>query len=1249
MCRFYNRHPAFGTGALAFVAMVTGGIAAAAPFRPADLPLFLNTPVSPNLVVSLDDTGSMSWGYVPDSISDLASTARFKSSDFNAMYFNPAVIYTPPPTYQGGLCTNDNVTNPKTCYPNVPFTAAPMNGFAPTACSAVNLATSYSATASYNPNSCTQTSALSSMTAGLDRKAACESSLRTAFSVGEPNEPAFPPECADDPGKTIGPAGSGDSLAWQAASGVAPAAATPAGHAYYYKFDPTVTRCKTDINQDNCYVAVDVTTEPAAVQQNFANWYSYYRTRNLATVSAAMRAFAGLDGKVRVAWQSINTCTTFGTSCAGWDSASKDSRIRRLDGVLANGKTHKQELYEWLSRFPANGRTALRKTVLRVAPYFSGSVNINHPYADDPQYRDKPLDVNGAVRAYDACRRNIHLVMTDGMWNESTDTMISAVGDANSSSVTVPDTGQSWTPGPPYRDYQSNNMADIAFRDWITDLQPAMTNNVPAAIVDRSGDATAQWLNPRNDPGTWQHLNTYAVTLGVGSLFALPYPMWGGSTFAGDYSLLAQGTGCPNPTTSSSPASRYCWPYTTQNQVPGNAYDLWHAAIAGRGQFYSADSAQDVADAMRSIVEKVASATSSSAAVTANGGSTQSGALLFQARFDTADWHGELLAYAVNGNGTLGSVQWNAAKLIPSANSRNIVTYDGVSAQDFTSCTNLSSSQKAALDTAANGSVDNRCSDRLAWLRGDSAKEVRLGGIFRNRTVTALGDIVNSDPQYVFDGDEGYSGSTVTMPEKSSYADFVAGKAARIPMVYVGANDGMLHAFRADSGGANSGREAFAYVPSGVYGTLSRLTDPGYGHKYVVDGAPKAGDAYIGSGWKTVLAGGLGAGGKTIYALDVSDPATFGKGKVLWEYSDSNDLGYTYSEPQIAKLHDGQWAAIFGNGYSALSDKAFLYVVSLSDGKLIKKIPAGTATSNGLSTPVLLDAYGATTSDAPDKVVDFVYAGDLQGNLWKFDLTSSASAGWGIANGGAPLFSARNASNQVQPITAKPVVGNLSSGKRLVYFGTGQYLTVADPANKDVQAFYAIWDDNSSGTVTPRELQKQTIVAERNQYGYLLREISKNSVDWTTQRGWYLELTPPSGGPAGERVVSSALLRANLNPPRVIFVTMIPSIDPCTPGGDSWLMELDTQEGGAPGGPVFDFNGDGKFDQGDNLANGNVVGGIKSPVGIIKPPAWLDTDKPNVAAKITSGSSGEIWEAPPQSSMDSAPGIPVKMYWKQIQ
>lgn len=1174
--------------ALSFAAVVGLPVQALAALSLSDSPLFLSVSVPPNIVMTIDDSGSMASAFVPDGISGAAGTRRFASSYYNPMYYNPNVTYTIPTRQDGVVYTTS-------------FTSARRNGF-DAGQGTIDLSSSYRVTHTYYND------------------------MSSDFQQAQ--NPA-----ADYAGNTT--------------SGV---------RAYYYIFDSSNNNCNGTKTDDDCYDRVVLPTgngaSAVAARQNFANWYSFYRTRALTTISGAMSAIGQVsDGTVRLAWQSINSsyytsCRGFGTTsagtCNGYDGVQHDNRIRTLTA------SHRSDFYNFLQRFSSDGGTPLRSAMIRVGQYFQRS-GVNSPYAMDPQ-------VNVGTEL--SCRKNYHVMMTDGIWNTDS---VSAYGNDDNTAHVLGDGTTSYTAQAPYRDSNSDSLADIAFYYWRTDLRSDLANNVAPYMPDQSGTATQKLWNAKNNPATWQHMVNFTVGLGLSG--TLTSPVWGGSTYTGDYPNLVNGS--------------VNWPSTGSNQT-GNVADLWHAAIDSRGQFFSAESPKELGNAFQTILNSILDANPSAAALAANSTSLNSGTLIYQASFDSSDWSGHFKALPVQGDGSVGAQLWDAATLIPAAASRNILSYDGSSAISF-SWGSLSAAQQTALNTDAFGTLDGGGSDRLSWLRGDATKEVRNGGVYRNRLATVLGDTVNSDPVFVRSEDYGYSNLPTSVPGQSSYATFVTGKSTRPPMIYVGANDGMLHGLRADTGDVNSGKEIFAYVPAAVYGNLSKLTSPSYVHKPFVDGTPSAGDAYIGGAWKTVLLGSLGGGGKAIFALDVSNPAAMGTGQVLWEFQDASDLGFTVGQAQIARLNNGTWAAIFANGYNSTSDRAYLYLVDLETGALIKKIPAGTSTGNGLSTPVLYDGDG-------DKTVDAVYAGDLQGNMWKFDLTGSVVATWGVANSGQPLFTARNASNQVQPITSQPRIGAHPNGGVLVHFGTGQYLTGADTASTEVQSYYAIWDNGSPVTTTDRsELQAQTIVAETIEFGQSVRETSANTVNWAGgKRGWYLDLVPPLGS-GGERITVRPLLLYD----RILFVTRKPSTDQCSPGGDSWIMQLDAVTGARYGSPVFDLNNDDAFTAADNLASGKVASGIKTTVGIASTPVFLTgtgggyggaigevgalgtpvaasastyTPNPSPDYGVISGTSGSTQtiklkpaedpckgaSPPPSCTGGGGAGGSVRVYWQQI-
>ncbi|MHB8914588.1 MAG: pilus assembly protein [Thiobacillus sp.] len=1127
-------------------------------------PLFLNVAVDPNIVVTLDDSGSMQWSIVPDALIDAAldTSRRLRSSTFNALYYNPRVTYMPPKNAAG------------VSYPNATFSAAWVNGLDP-AKGTINLSRNYMASLRHDPSA---TATYGGRTGGYDLVFNTPADTGTVFNFGT--------------GTTVPYYGRWNGGGYSVYTrGVA---------AYYYNYVSANAGCTAgDYNDEDCYTYVRV---PNAEETNFANWYSFYRNRVLATASGALLAFNDFPTNVRLAWQSLTTCQSFGGTCTDKVGANYDNKIRQFSG------THRSNFLTWLTQYPATGWTPLRDAMVYAGNYYKTS-GIASPYAENPQVTAGTAELS--------CRKNYHIMFTDGVWNM--DTQISgtnAPGNADNTSITALPDSIAYNTGDAtatiFKDSNSNSVADLAFKYWATDLRTDLTNDVVPRTVDRSGTATQQYWNPKNNPATWQNMSTYTVGLGMTGTLVAPNPVWSGSTFAGaGYTDLSSGA--------------KSWPLTGDSVSPGNVYDLWHAAINSRGEFFSVESPSDLVTALKNVVSSILDATPSAAALAANSTSIQTGSLVYQARFDSKDWSGDLIAFPVQADGSVGSAVWQSKSLMPAPGSRTIFTISGGSGTVFTNCAALSTAQKTALDTDSAGTNDGQCTSRLNWLRGTSVTGMRT------RT-TILGDIINSDPVYTHAEDLGYGSAAFS--EASSYAAFITGKSSRIPMVYVGGNDGMLHGFRGDIGAGDSGVEKFAFIPDAVYPNLSKLTNPSYVHKYFVDGGPTVGDAYSGT-WKTYLVSGLGAGGKSVFALDVSNPGSPSTGMVKWEFTDV-DMGYSFSKPQIGRLPDGSWVAIFGNGYNSTSGNAYLYIVNIATGALIQKIPAGSAVNNGLSTAVLHDSNG-------DKVIDTAYAGDLQGNLWKFDLSATITATWGVANSGQALFQARNDLGQTQPITAQPVVGGNPAGGAMVYVGTGVYLGTPDILDATEHSFYGIWDNGTAILTTNRsELQEQTIIAQTTEFGVEARETSTTTVTYPSKRGWYMDFDIPT--PVGERVVTQALLRYG----RVIFLTLIPSVEVCQPGGASWLMELDALSGAATPNSNFDFNNDGLFDASDNLASGGTAAGVRTTVGITKPPAWfIGADGKDF--KIMTGTTGGIQSTGNKGAPPPPPGTTTRIYWRQIQ
>jgi type IV pilus assembly protein PilY1 len=640
-------------------------------------------------------------------------------------------------------------------------------------------------------------------------------------------------------------------------------------------------------------------------------------------------------------------------------------------------------------------------------------------------------------------------------------------------------------------------------------------------------------------------------------------------------------------------------------------------AAAGNGQYYTANNADQLTTVLKSALADISDKVLSSAASTSNQGTLTEDTISIFPEYNSQYWSGDLSAYRYDVDPTSATylqkipVWSSAAEKIPAWSSRRIIYNRGGEGRAF---------RWDALDSAEQVLLENN-EAILNYIRGDRSGEGNGANDFRERR-SVLGDIVYSAPKYVGPPAFRYLDSL----ENNAYSTFKTTYENRAPMVYVGANDGMLHAFD-----ANTGVERFAFIPSSLLGRLPLLAKQTYEHRFYVDGSPTVVDAYVNNSWKSVLVSGLRRGGQSIFALDVTNSANFTEanadGIFMWEFTHP-DLGYTYSQPSIVKLSTGAWAAVFGNGYNntdptfdtevSTSGNAVLFIVDLATGNLIKKIdtevgfsddPTGGERPNGLATvnPVDIDN---------DEVVDYVYAGDLFGNLWKFDLTSTNDNQWDVAykqgQSKLPLFTACHgetctASNH-QPITVKPTVNRHPRGGMMVYFGTGKYLETEDKtaASSATQSFYAVWDKNAgdrSDIVTSRSLLRgQHVVYEGVEtYGdssYTLRTTSKNIPNWSTHRGWYIDLPT-----ARERSVRNPILRNG----KIIFTTLIPLIqeDPCKSESEGWLMELDALTGSLLPYSVFDLNNDSRFTALDRTKSSNsgndFTAGMKFDHEVVEP------------------------------------------------
>ncbi|MDO6748276.1 pilus assembly protein [Gilvimarinus sp. 1_MG-2023] len=536
--------------------------------------------------------------------------------------------------------------------------------------------------------------------------------------------------------------------------------------------------------------------------------------------------------------------------------------------------------------------------------------------------------------------------------------------------------------------------------------------------------------------------------------------------------------------------------------------------------FYATDP-RELEESLESALETFAEAAGSASAVATNSTRLGTDSVAYQATFNTTSWSGDLIA-APLGEVGLGEVLWSASSLLPAADSRKIWTFNGSNAVKF-EWGNLSGEQQAILD-----GTDGQGQARVDWTRG---KEVK--GFNEREPDQRLGDIVNSNPKYA--GLENYGYARIEANGADKYQDFADGKSDRT--VFVGANDGMLHAFD-----GLTGHERFAYIPSTVYEQLARRTDENYGssfnpHKFSVDGQIFIGDAYINNQWRTILVGTLGAGGQGVFGLDVTDPGSFSEDNVLFEFNKDNapEIGNVTTTPVVAPMPDGSWAVLLGNGYNSNDAKARLVVIPLDGNYDPKYIETGVGNDNGLSEPALSVGAGF--------LPNYAYAGDRKGNMYKFDLENLDLE--------YKLFE----SEDDQPITASPVLGlnpyrKFTDGTDgvMVYFGTGSYQTTGDLSDQALQSFYAIAD--TGALVGSNALFEKSIESEVGESRQVDEGDGPNGdeIDWETYEGWVLNFDTV----AGERVVDKPILLYD----RVIFPTVVPTDSPCDFGGNSWIMAL---------------------------------------------------------------------------------------------
>ncbi|MDF0751174.1 PilC/PilY family type IV pilus protein [Marinobacter sp. 71-i] len=934
---------------------------------------------------------------------------------------------------------------------------------------------------------------------------------------------------------------------------------------FYMQFNSS-SSCDSDPRQNSCYTTVLLNNASAEVKQNYANWFSYYSTRTLAAKSGITEAFFDLPDNIRIGYGAINVNNNTIDGVSDTDTL--------VSGVRPYTATRRQQFLTWLHNKEVNGGTPLRTALQDIGKYYSRTDD-RGPWGEVPGTDDNTAHIE--------CRQSFSLLMTDGIWNGDNPS-VGNVDNKPGPSYNNPDPNGSdfnYTAVSPFTDGHSNTLADVAMEYWKNDLRTDLGNKVPVTSTD---------------PAFWQHMTTFTIGLGV----------------TGDIKE-ADALAALDPTN----GITINWPEPGSDRSPQNIDDLLHAAINGRGGYASAQNPKEFAEEIQSFLgDVIARSQTSASSAAVSSAVLRADSLGFFAGFRSEDWSGTLSGF----NFDLGNEIWDAEKILAQTlpANRKLITHNGSQGVELefasaSSLSNLSDAQRTALnaDPTLNATQDNLGHNRVAWLHGDNDSHATLrnregkdaGG---NTVLRLLGDVINANPQFV--GKTNYGFSRLEGTEGTKYGAFrsTSSYQNRIDALYVPANDGILHAFD----GA-TGEELFGYIPSELllpsgsnsYARISELMKPNYTHRYFMDGTPRVQDAYIdkdGNGskeWRTVLLGTMGKGGKTIFALDITDPGSFSPANdVLWEFRHAN-LGYGVTDPQISRLDDGTWAAIFGNGYNGASGQSSLFVVNLETGALIEELQTGAgdaANANGLASATI------TSFPETDAVTRYAYGGDLLGNLWRFDLTGG-SQGWDATK----VFTAENPAGNIQPITVAPRVAlNPNDNDELVAaFGTGSFLRSGDEGDYDIQTLYAIKDDLTASGLQRANLVEQTITRQEDivvnrasgngTNSFTVRESSSNPL--TDEDGWYLDLVYNSNK-VGERVISRATFPFGVNPDRVRFTTVIPDSDPCGSGRTGFIMDLKLTSGMPSDTPVFDLNSDGTFNSGD-ITGGYAPSGIQVGYG----------------------------------------------------
>lgn len=1210
------------------------------PLELIDEALFFNGgggQVPPALAVTFDDSGSMAWGYMPDSRSFPEDKMSFASSDYNLIYYNPNIVYTPPVKADGSS------------FPDANFSNASLDGYyvgvkGNELFSTVDLGSDYRVVESYRPY----------------------------YNCGD----------------------CGDSNGFIASASYTINYANNAGRhddenpAFYYSWNGA-SNASLNTMKDSTNYTLNVISS-AQERTNFANWYSYYNTRTKLAKAAVSLAFVNFGKNFKIDWQQINN-ERFDPTDTNMNIFGGLHRADFYDWLFlipASGGTPlrraTQEAGEIFTvadvYFDGNGNgsdlscqqnfhiaisdgswNSAKGTVLTNVDGTNDTLPDGTAYSSNA-YPEKMYENPEKLTLADTAFKYWATDLRPALDN-NVPTFFDDITDSNGTSIIL-SSDEDWRVNNELYWNPKNNPANwqhmVNFNvglgiegtfNLATDLPGIRNGTLTWPPTDdecfkSNGSIRTCGLQSCKIGNNWSRANCLQA---IGSIIDC-------SEY--NYDLLQwESINCPDRIFSRNNVG------TNEARVD----DVWHASLNSRGDYFSARDPLELSTALNSVVSKIIQRSGRASAASVSSSIISNESLAYKTGYDTSDWSGFVVASQLNQDGSLGAVKWDAAckltggecttmignpivnaTITPST--RNIFTYDtstqvkhpfqisDMSAAEINKI--LDSNYFRSLIPAVTDLVG--AADRvIQYVRGDRAFEQKQGGEFRNRK-SLLADVIHSSPNVIRGPSASYQdniwnpGSPEQLADAADqgYKDFKAANQSRKNVILVGVNDGMLHAFDAGVNSTNGGDELWAYIPSKALDGISELVNPSYRHTSYVDSSPTVRDAYINSSWSTVALGGMRHGGKLFYALDLgSDPEQ--EPNVLWEFTDDDDsdMGFSYSGGQIGRVTyanassviETKWVAFVPNGYNSANQKSVLYAIDLETGLVLHKWNTGIgsiASPNGMGPVTLSDYIDYTNTGiyGSDQGIDFVYAGDLQGNLYRFDSSD-------IFTGNDTVEILYNG-DVTRPITTSPRVYAPEDGSEsvVVVFGTGKYLELSDNKVTGVASQHLIGLRDLRLPITnPYSLNDSRLVEHTftTNTAAGTRTISQEVLN--PGDGWKIVLPE-----LGERMVNN--LNRNSQQKLLFATSVIPSssgADLCSlKGGRSWFMVIDALTGSSPIQGKFLRNGtaDGQ------LIDGMVTGSsILTSVGGNQTIINIDTSAGSIASDSDSDTislvlnSGEKW------------------------